>query len=235
MILPPDALVALVAQSVPPTVAYPPRMPLVLSVVVVIPLVAVCAPACAVGSVKSTVPPTTLRVTEPGEKTVPAPPLELTTTLEAPGLAMMPPVPLSVTAPLIVPVPPMAPAETPRALDALVDPLIRRMPALTVVAPAYGDRTVAQKALALGFTIASQGDGSAFIKSSMRRIIWLGSWRLGSTCQTKTGRCAAAPNSLCAQPCSSAETFPSPAINQEGSPQRTQCYAEAEKEELHTK
>ncbi len=43
-----------VAQSVPPTVAQPPRMPLVFVAVVTMPLVADCEPA---GGVKSMVPP----------------------------------------------------------------------------------------------------------------------------------------------------------------------------------
>src|SRR4051812_35261152 len=51
--LPPAALVALAAQSLPPTVIAP-RMPFVFSVAVVTPFVALCAPA---GSVRLSVPP----------------------------------------------------------------------------------------------------------------------------------------------------------------------------------
>ena len=52
--LPPAALVAFAAQSVPPTVIYPPRIPFVFTVDVTAPLVEFCVP---IGSVKSTVPP----------------------------------------------------------------------------------------------------------------------------------------------------------------------------------
>ena len=51
----------LVAQSLPPTVIQPPRMPLVFTVVVLMPLVASIVPA---GCVRSSVPPT-LRVIAP--------------------------------------------------------------------------------------------------------------------------------------------------------------------------
>ncbi len=70
------------AQSVPPTVAQPPRMPLVLDAVVVM------APLPP-GSVKFTVPPS-LRPMAPRASVVPLPPLLATVTAELPAATVVP-------------------------------------------------------------------------------------------------------------------------------------------------
>ena len=82
MMFPPETA----AQSVPPAVAQPPRMPLALTAVVMMPLVADCEPA---GRVKSTVPPMLRAIV--GDVIVSAEAMllfDVLTIAEAPGLTV---------------------------------------------------------------------------------------------------------------------------------------------------
>src|SRR5262245_48620598 len=116
----------LTAQSVPPTAAQPPRMPLVFVLVVVIVPVAV-------GSVKLTVPPT-LRVIAPSAVT---PVLAVATTADNPLLRVVPLKLTPVVRLLTVKVPPLSTRLLPdKMLPATPVPNVSP-PALTVVTPVY--------------------------------------------------------------------------------------------------